>query len=554
MAEGTGKSRISRRSFVKLTAAGGLAAFAGYSGLVYPAGLQKWLTFGRKPWEVDLGVVDYDRVMKVSYGPSELGFAKEIRTSPPEERILNVAQWYDYWPGSVVADFTKYMDNKWGIKGVAVNWTSNIYISNEELFTWVTQTGRKFDVMVPTNYNIETMEKAGLVVNLNKAWIPYYQFIFGKVPLEVPKPFISPTWTDNNKVVQQIPHPALANGYNNEAGMNFRDPTLNGYQYRGNRGTYPNPRGTDHFTWGEDNGLLAVPYQWGTTGIGYRSDVFRSEDIETLGWDVFELTSYTNPEWMNPKTGKPEPRTFDLTKKKMMLDDMREVFTAGLKDVGWKRQLAAGLTPTPVSHGPDASGQSQWSANEISEDKLTAARDWLLTFRQSSFGFNTPQQGPWLVSGTMYFDHSWSGDVMYAIRPNSSLHYPVDWFVPKQGGARWIDNLAIHRECEKLWLSHEFINYIHEPEVQAAISSWNLYGTPNSWAFRILKDDPSYTYNGQNLDGSPYRWNPTEDWRIYSDIALGYNRGPVLYRTEYQKDVGVKNNLKYFTFWRHVKF
>jgi len=545
MAEVSSPKGVSRRSFLKYAAVGGVAAVGLYSGLRFPSGWDRWLTYGQKPWEIAHGVVDYDRV------PDKDGTMSVVpeyyRNGPPERRILNVAQWYDYWQGKVIRDFTDYMKEKFDLDGCQARWTSNIYTSNEELFTWVSQTGRKFDVMVPTNYTVETMEKAGLIVNLNREWLPNYKCIFGPVPADVSD--VVP-WHADRYVTA---YPAFPNGYNNKAGFDFRSPSLNGYQYRMNPDTYPNPRGTDQFTWGPENSLLAVPYQWGTTGIGYRTDVFATEDVQELGWAVLELPTYTNS-----KTGV----TYDLHRKKMMLDDMREVYTAGLKAVGWKKQVEQGLTPTAKAR---SQGEFQWSSNETAEEKLQDTTDWLDSFKRDMWGFNTPQQGPWLISKTMLVDQAWSGDIMFAVRPNSNQHLPVDYFVPKQGGARWIDNLVIHRESEKLWLAHQFINYIQDPVVQADISSWNLYASPSGWSFEILHDNPTYAFRGRNLDGSPYYWNPAEDYRIYGDFALEgasdiarlyttQGRPPILERCEYQKDVGVKATLKYFSYWRTVKF
>ena len=548
------ESGMSRRKFVKYAAIGGLAAWGVYSGLVYPSGWNKWLTYGQKPWERIPGVVDYDLVAESEGSMDQYGVPAFYREGGIERRTLNVAQWYDYWSGKTISDFTRYMQERFHLDGVQVRWTSNIYTSNEELFTWVAQTGRKFDVMVPTNYTVETMEKAGLLVNMNKEWLPNYKSIFGPVPSSAELDLINPWITD----IYQPDYPTFPNGYNNAAGFDFRTPALNPYAYRMNKAAYPNPRGTDYFTWDEENSLLAVPYQWGTTGIGYRSDVFARADIEEMGWEVFELPTYRNS-----VTGQ----TYDLTKKKMMLDDMREVFTAGHKVTGWKKQEALGIPPTAITYNPASpyNGEFQLSSNEIDDAKLVESADWLLSWQGSSWGFNTPQQGPWLIGGERYVDQAWSGDIMYAVRPNSSQFVPVEYFVPRQGGARWIDNLVIHRECEKLWLAHQFINYIQDPVVQADVSAWNLYATPNGWSFEILHNNPTYSYNGQNPDGSPYYWNPAEDYRIYSDFALdgtsdiaeayrNLGRPPILERCEYQHDVGVKNTLRYFKYWRAVKF
>ncbi|MGQ0797820.1 MAG: hypothetical protein ACT4OI_08180 [Methanobacteriota archaeon] len=602
---------------------GGVAAAGTASALVYPSGWQKWLTYGQKPWEIAPGVVDYDIVKERSWGPTELDFANDIRSSPLEARVLNIAQWYDYWPGSVVRNFTTWMQQKWQLGGVRIVWTSNIYTSNEELFTWVTQTGRKFDLMFPTNYTVESLEKAGQLANMNREWIPNYTNIFGRVPTTfpigfqtsrpefyytVPDPNFPDDRTKDIRVPTQPTYPGLTdeygNGTNNIAAVDFKDPVRNGYAYRGNTTTYPtqkpHPSGLQ---WGEQDGLLAAAYQWGTTGIGYRTDVFRRTDIEALGWKVFELTLYTNPDWYNPDTQRVESRTFALSGKTMMLDDMREVFTAALKEIGWKIQeelRSQGLTtadPTPFVRdtGPTSpsgstpatyaetpfNGEFQYSNNEFAADKLREARDWLLSFQGHLRTFNTPQQGPWLVTQTVLMDQAWSGDVMYAVRPNTDQHVPVDYFVPRQGGARWIDNAVIHRECEKLWLAHEFINYICDPAIGAEISDWNLYASPNAWSFELLHKDPRYSHTGSYPNGAPYYWNPAEDYRIYTDIAypspapfaqdpsfssvygelsaIGQaykeqGRPGILARCEYQKDVGVRNTLRYFTEWRDVKF
>ena len=564
----TPPSGVSRRSFVKYAAIGGLAAVGVASGLVYPRGWQAWVNYGKKDWETAPGVVDYNKVLQLGWGPASLGFRNDIRNAPPSQRILNVAQWYDYWPGRVLRDFGIYMERRWGVTGVQVNWTSNIYTSNEELFTWVTQTGRKFDAMFPTNYTVETMEKAGILVNMNKAWLPNYLNIFGLVPSPLPDPrdaAHATPWAP--EIPSQRTYPAFDTDgdtvpdYNNSARVDFRDPVLNGYAYRGNTSTYPTqkPHPQDG-AWGEQDGMVAVPYQWGTTGIGYRSDVFRKQDIEALGWEAFELSDYTNPDRIDPDSG--QPMVFDLTKKKMMLDDMREVFTAAFKARGWKEQVAEGIDPpTGITRNPDPpyDGEFQWSANETETAKLASAAEWLQSFQGSSWGFNTPQQGPWLVSGERYFDQAWSGDIMYAVRPNLEIHPPVDYFVPRQGGARWIDNAVIHRECERLWLTHEFINYIQDPAVQAAISSWNLYATPNAWTFEVLHNDPAYSTGTRGI--TQYYWNPAEDTRTYADIARDpvdgvgpYTGPPILNRCEYQKDVGVRNTLTYFKYWRTVKF
>ncbi|MGQ0796758.1 MAG: hypothetical protein ACT4OI_02670, partial [Methanobacteriota archaeon] len=433
-------------------------------------------------------------------------------------------------------------------------------------------------------------------------WIPNYANVLGGVPASFPAGFETtrPEFGYVDSRGQWVPtaaaYPGLSdeygNGSNNHAGADFRDPNANGYAYRGSASAYPDPKPHPEGTaWTDRDGLISVPYQWGTTGIGYRTDVFRSQDIEALGWDVFALPSYPNPQ---------TSRSYDLRGKMMLLDDVHEAFTAALKAAGWRTQesfLAHGLTdapPTAITRNGGATGASrpptyadppfhgdfQWSGSEGDVGRLEAARDWLLTARDALWGFNTVQQGPWLVTGTVLADQAWPRDVMYAVRPNTDEHLPVDYLVPRQGSSRWVDAAVIHRSCEKLWLAHEFVNYLLDPAVGEMISDWNLSATPNAWSFELLHQDPRYGHVGQYPDARAYYWNPAEDHRIYADLAFAtpapyaldpdfvaqvgsslsepartYNaqgRPPILERCEMQKDIGGSIDV-YRRLWSQVR-
>ncbi len=547
---------LSRRGFLKAGMGALLAGLATRSMLPLARGAT-----ADQPWEDGLGVVDYDLVKKRTYGPPELGFELDIRSSPESARRLNIAQWFDYWPGKTISDFTVYMDRRWGISGCSVTWTNNLYSSNEQLINFLRE-GRRLDVMVPTDYAIEALEKQGLIINLNRDWIPNYLNIFGKPPGAQERSHYEGVLPDGGNyrgyapfyaVNQQPTYPdEWGNGYNNVARLDFRTPTLNGYQYRMNRDTYPNARGTDRFTWDEWNSLVAVPYQWGTTGIGYRSDIFRREDVERMGWEIFELKTYTNPRWTDRQTGLTSEKTFDLTEKTMLLEAPREVFAAAAKAVGWKRQVEEGVTPTGLTANPEPPylGRYQWSANDGAQEKLRPAFEWLLNAKENIRGFNTLMQGPWLASGTVYADQAWSGDAMYALRPNSNQRFPIDFVVPPQGSTHWTDCMVIHRASTNLWLAHEFINYIQEPRVQAAISSWNLYATPNAWSFQLMDKDPIYSFKGLYPDGALYSWSPTQDARIYADMAVGYAGPSILGRCERLGDLEEARTLE--GYWRRL--
>ena len=386
-----------------------------------------------------------------------------------QDRTLRIAQWYDYWPGSVLTNFVDLIRNRYG---VTIDISQEIYTSDQEVFTWITTAGKKFDLIFPADFNVEQMVRAGLLYNMNKDWLPNYGNLF--------------PW--------------------------LKDPAQNRYAY---------PNGRD---------LYAVPYQWGTTGLGFRTDKgWTRDDIRQAGMELF---------WMDQFMG------VDLSRKVMMLDENRECFGLTYKRLGWNEQLDLGWAPTNLTANPAApyDGEYQWSQNETGQARLDAATQALIDARSRLYAFNTVNQGPYLTLDVVYIDMAWSGDIMYAIRPHTSTPQPVDYVIPEQGGTRWVTNAAIPRDCRNLWLVHEFINYLLDPEVGANITDWNLYATPNAESFDLLTAYPSYG------------WDPREDERIYADLAFGYSGPPILERCEFQHDLGPEATIRFLTAWNDVKF
>ena len=454
---------ISRRRFLKWgLLAAGLAGAAGIGGGIL-TGVIKLGGSDLNPWETSKGVVDYSRVPQT------------VDTGQ-----LRVAQWYDYWPGRFITNFEAYIREKYGR---TVDVVVDIYTNNEELFTWITQSGRKYDVMFPTNYMAQIMDRAGLLVNVNEDWLPNLSNLADGVK-------------------------TAANGQ-----------TL---------GDFLTPQGTP-YAFRAGGARYCVPYQWGTTGIAYNTNVFAEADIRGLGWDVFRQNSWGST---------------DLNDRMGMLDDMREVLGVGMKAAGWDAQVTAGLTPTAIPANPASpyNGAYQWTENEVVDANVNAARDAILAYKPHLLGFNTQNQGPNIRDGITYAQQGWSGDIIYAIQPYSQTAYPVDYIIPKQGTARWVDNAVVHRESKNLWLVHEFINYFLDAEQGRIITDWNLYATPNIESYDDLAVYPA------GCSPPNCHYDPKEDARIYptaTDLGI----------CDYQRDVGVDaTQHRYIPAWNDIKF
>jgi len=420
--------RITRRDFLKWSAAAGLTSTLAGMGVLSALGIVRGPQEPVPAWEVEPGVVDYDLVPEGLSGPTP--------------NILKVAQWYDYWPGSFLVDFETHIRDTYGLEvNVQDHW--DIYTSNEELFHWLTINKRRYDLIFPSNYFVDLMKKTNMIYTLNDAWLPN-----------------------------------LGAGFSNMMSGLVNVPAGNPYDRRNVNGEWQ---------W------VSVPYFWGTTGIGFRTDKLPVEEIKELGWDVFWMDSY------QPRA--PGYERVELRKKMRMLDDQRDVIGTGLKKAGWEWQKAQGWIPTG-RFPPDG---PQWTTNDTEPEHVKPAGDLLFAAKPNLFDFNSTDQSTSLIGGSAVLNMAWSGDMMYAIQPNANVSYPVEYIIPRQGSSWWVDCAAIHSKSRNLWLAHQFLNFIHDPKQNMALTKWNLYSTPNQLTFDALPPFP----NGYNMK---------DDARLYPNI------------------------------------
>ena len=389
--------------------------------------------------------------------------------SGPTPNVLKVAQWYDYWPGEFLIAFKEKMLRDHGLD-VRIQW--DIYTSNEELFHLLTLSKRRYDLIFPSNYLVDLMKKANMIYTLNPAWLPNI------------------TGGSGDKFTNMFPDLVEV-------------PKDNPYDRRQDS--------TGRWHW------VSAPYFWGTTGIGFRTDRIPYAEAKELGYDLMWIPSYT------PKT--PGFATVDLRKKMRMLDDMRDVIGAGFKKAGWEVQRDQGQTPTGLylPEGP------QWTTNETAPERLLAARQWLVRQKPLLFGYNSTDQAVSLYNESAIVNQAWSGDMMYAIRPDQSGQPNVDYIIPPQGSTWWVDCVAIHSKSRNLWLAHKFIDFIHDVTQNNLLTQWNLYSTPNIPCFEQLRPFD----NGYDMKTDPRLYpneQAPEDFRI----------------CDFSQDVGLQNLLKLY--------
>jgi spermidine/putrescine-binding protein len=185
-----------------------------------------------------------------------------------------------------------------------------------------------------------------------------------------------------------------------------------------------------------------VPYQWGTTGLGYNS----AEIDEPQSWSVLFEPS-------------PETAWYGRT---TMLDDPREGFAAALIFLGY-------------------------DVNTTNEAELQEARDLLIQAKAGLLAYDSDQFEDLLAAGETLLAHGWNGDILMGQAENEDIAFTV----PQEGGVIWIDNMCIPSGTppDRALAAHMFIDFILRPEIGAMVSEFTYYATPNTAAEPLLGEE-----------------------------------------------------------------
>lgn len=336
---------------------------------------------------------------------------------------LNLYNWTEYLPyGSIAEDFEVDDLKAKFEEEYGVEVILTEYESNEAMLAQVEAGGAPYDLVVPSDYMVSLMADEGLLVELNKDAIP---------------------------------------------NLSNLDPQFTGLPF-------------------DPDGAYSVPYQWGTTGIGFSYDVV--DDTDGISWGlIFD----------------PAMRA-DFAGQISMLDDSREALGAALKFLGYS------LNSTSDAEVDEAAAL------------IKASKDDIATF--SSAGYEDL-----LVEGTTSVAHGWNGDFFAAYDGASTDEYDAyedfGYAVPNEGGVVWVDNMAIPTTAESPCTAHAFINFILDAENGATLTNYNYYASPNAAAeefiYPEILEDPSI-YPPQELfdSGALEFLNDLEDFSTAYEDAF----------------------------------
>lgn len=197
----------------------------------------------------------------------------------------------------------------------------------------------------------------------------------------------------------------------------------------------------------------AIPYLWGTIGIGYNVDKVKAALGDSAPVDSWDLVF------------KPE----NIEKLKgcgvAFLDSPTEIIPAALHYLGYK-------------------------SDTTDSKELKAAEDLFLKIRPYITYFHSSKYIGDLANGNICVAIGYSGDVYQAkSRAEEAANgVNVGYKIPKEGAGAFFDTVAIPKDAENTEAALKFINFLLEPKVIAGISNFVSYPNGNAAATSLVDD------------------------------------------------------------------
>ncbi|ALG66548.1 extracellular solute-binding protein [Beggiatoa leptomitoformis] len=199
----------------------------------------------------------------------------------------------------------------------------------------------------------------------------------------------------------------------------------------------------------------AIPYLWGTTGIGYNPEKVKAALGENAPVDSWDLVL--------------KPENLEKLSKcgVYMLDTPTEIFPIILNYLG----------KNPLS--------------EVETDYTDIVKPFMLKLRPFITNFHSSEYINALANGDICVAIGWSGDVLQAAdrAKEANKGVTVAYSVPKEGTIMWFDMIAIPKDAKNVAAAYKFIDFVLRPEVIASVTNFVHYANPNPASLETVIDE-----------------------------------------------------------------
>ncbi len=204
----------------------------------------------------------------------------------------------------------------------------------------------------------------------------------------------------------------------------------------------------------DSTGSYLMPYQWGTTGIGYN----RAMVAQALGADA------------------------DIETWKLLFDPAYTEKLAGC-GIALQAEKTEILAAAMIHYDP--------SQTDASLTGFVLERGLARTIEHVKFFGGSTRIIEELALGQICVALAWSGDVQQAIdrAEEEGTGQDIAYLIPKEGGLVWMDVMAIPANAPNPEGAARFIEFMIRPEIQAKISNFVAYASGFPAAEPLLDEE-----------------------------------------------------------------
>jgi spermidine/putrescine transport system substrate-binding protein len=193
--------------------------------------------------------------------------------------------------------------------------------------------------------------------------------------------------------------------------------------------------------WWDPNDEYQLPKDWGTTGISIRTKIVK-EEVKT--WKQFFEVAPT------------------YSGRIVVVDSPGDVFVAPLKALGY-------------------------SLNSKSESELEEARGLLMGLAPHVLALDSDQYNTKIETEEAVLGLTWTGGILeLRDKPETA---DVVYQIPEDGTLYWLDTWVILADAPHPIAAHAFLDFIHQPQIQAVETETNQYATSNGEAKKFIDPD-----------------------------------------------------------------
>jgi putrescine transport system substrate-binding protein len=207
-------------------------------------------------------------------------------------------------------------------------------------------------------------------------------------------------------------------------------------------------------------GFHAVPWMWGTTGVGHNEDRIKAimPDAPVDSWKMV----------FDPAVAA-KFKDCGIS----VLDDAEQVLGSAL--------IYLGLDPD--TEDP--------AVLEKAVELVSKVRPFIRQFHGSNYIAG-------LAAGDLCVAMGYSGDMQVATNraKEAGNKFVISYRIPKEGNLVWFDTLAIPADAPDRAAAHAFINFVMKPEIAAAAANETGFATANKAALALvnekIRSNPNY--------------------------------------------------------------